>query len=72
MREKREKIRSLLVKYYLTYAWLINELEKQGVSLANTELSDILNDRRRGEKSVKVIEKSVEILEKYGEYYGST
>ncbi len=69
MRAKREKVRLLLQKYYLTYAWLINELEKQGVVVANSELSDILTDRRRSEKAAKVLEKSVEILEKYGECY---
>lgn len=69
MREKREKVKMLMMKYYLTYAWLINELEKLGVVVTNTELSDILNDRRRSEKAAKVLEKSVEILVKYGECY---
>ena len=69
MQEKREKVRTLLSKYCLTYAWLINELEKQQVLISTSEMSDILNCRRRGEKAIVVIDKSIEILEKYGKCY---
>ncbi len=69
MPEKREKIRSLLPKYRLTYAWLIHELEKQKVSVSASEMSDILNYRRQGEKAETVINKSIEILEKYDKCY---
>lgn len=69
MQEKREKVRMLLSKYCLTYAWLINELEKQQISVSTSEISDILNYRRRGDKAVMVIDKSSEILERYGKCY---
>lgn len=69
MQEKREKVRILLSKYCLTYVWLINELDKQHIAVSNSEMSDILNCRRRGEKAVTVIEKSIEILEKYAKCY---
>ncbi len=69
MQEKRERVRVLLSKYCLTYAWLINELEKQGVSVSTSELSDILSCRRRGEKAVTVIDHSIDILNKYGKSY---
>ena len=72
MQEKRERVRVLLCKYCLTYAWLINQLEKHGVLVSASEMSDILNCRRRGQKAVTVIDKSIEILEKYGKYYAET
>lgn len=69
MQKKREKVRILLSKYCLTYAWLINELDKQDIAVSNSEMSDILSCRRRGEKAVTVIDKSIEILEKYAKCY---
>jgi hypothetical protein len=69
MQKRREKVRMFLAKYCLTYGWLINELEKQNVSVSTSELSDILNYRRRGKKADTVINKSIEILEKYVRCY---
>ena len=65
----RENVKILLLKYHLTYAWLINELDKRGLLVSNTELSDILNGRRRGGKAVEVINMAVEVLNKYVKCY---
>ena len=72
MREKIERVRMLLFRYHLSYVWLISELEKQDVTVYATELSDIMAFRRRGKKSVMVIDKSIEILERYGRCYAET
>ena len=69
MREKRERVRVLLLTYHLTYAWLIFELEKRGVKVTSTELCDICHGRRTSEKAVNVIDTSMEILERYGTCY---
>ena len=72
MQEKREKVKVFLLKYHLTYTWLINELEKQGVSVYKEDMSAYLSGRRKGQKAVMVIDKSIEILEKYGKCYAET
>lgn len=69
MQDKREQIRALLSKYYLTHTWLVNELEKRQVLVSASELCDILNCRRRGKKAAVTIDTSIEILERYGHFY---
>lgn len=70
MQEKREKVKVLILKYHLNYTWLINELERQGVNVYKEDMSAYLSGRRKGPKAAAVIEKSIEILERYGECYG--
>ena len=50
MQEKREKVKVLLLKYHLTYTWLINELEKQGVSVYKEDMSAYLSGNDAVEK----------------------
>jgi hypothetical protein len=48
----------------------MNELEKRGISVDKSSLSDILSGRRRsGDKTEKVIDSALTILEKYGKCY---
>lgn len=65
MREDKERILWLLQKNNLTQTWLINMLERSGISVCKTNLSDILRGVRKNETAEKVIENSLEVLEKY-------
>ncbi len=72
MSNARDNIRMLLCRYHLTYAWLINELERtRGIKTRACELSDIMRGARKGRKADTVIAAAHLILKKYGEaYYG--
>lgn len=70
MQEQRERVRVMLCRYHLPQSWLMNELEKRGISVDKSSLSDILNGRRRsGNKTERVIDNALTILEKYGKCY---
>lgn len=70
MQERRERVRVMLCLYHLSQAWLMYELEKRGISVDKSSLSDILSGRRRsGDKTEKVIDSALTILEKYGKCY---
>lgn len=41
MQERRERVRAMLCRYHLSQAWLMYELEKTGVSVDKSSLSDL-------------------------------
>lgn len=65
MKEKRDRIRILLATHHLTHSWLIDQLELKNISVAGNELSEIISGKRKGAKSEKVIEASLEVLNVY-------
>lgn len=65
MKEKADQVRFKLIQNCLKYDWLIAQFEKIGTHLTRTELSDILNGRRTSEKAVMVLDKSIELLNRY-------
>jgi len=69
MQEKSDKVRILLCQYHLTYAWLMSELDKIGISVDKSSLSEILTGRRKRNKAVIVLDGSLEVLGKYGKCY---
>lgn len=70
MQEQRERVRVMLCRFHLSQSWLMNELEKKGVPVDKSSLSDILSGRRRsGNKTELVINSALAILEKYGKCY---
>lgn len=70
MQERRERVRAMLCRYHLSQAWLMYELEKTGVSVDKSSLSDMLGGRRKsGDKTARVIDNALVILEKYGKCY---
>lgn len=70
MQEQRERVRVMLCRFHLPQSWLMNELEKKGVPVDKSSLSDILSGRRRsGNKTELVINSALAILEKYGKCY---
>lgn len=72
MPNARENIRLSLMRYHLTFTWLINELErKQGIKTSSTEMSNILRGIRKGKKVDRLIAAASEILKEYGESYGN-
>ncbi len=65
MEGKGTEIRSKLQKHHLSNVWLINRLEEEGVVTDKTELSSALSGTRRGNKVDRILDKSLEILDKY-------
>lgn len=61
----RKVIKTKLVDYSLTQAWLINQLSKRGVITERSEFSAILSGTRTGNKVDEVLKMSLEILETY-------
>ena len=59
------QIKQQLSKNHLSSTWLIHRLKEIGLSVDKSSLSSILNDTRKGPKSVEVIEKSKVILDNY-------
>ena len=57
-----------LKSHNLTFAWLINRLEMEGVLTDKSEVSSVMSGTRRGPKADLIIEKSNEILDKYDAY----
>lgn len=69
MLEMREKVRLLLKQYHLTNMWLTFELEKVGLSIDGSTISQILTGVRKSPQAKEVIERSFEILERYEKLY---
>lgn len=70
MQEQRERVRVMLCRHHLSQSWLMNELEKRGISVDKSSLSDILSGRRKGgSKTERIINGALTILEKYGKCY---
>lgn len=65
MREKRERIRLMLLRNTLTHTWLINRLEERGIVTEKSELSSALRGVRKGPKVEHIVETSIDILEDY-------
>ena len=60
-----QKIRAKLVELYLSSAWLLNQLERAGVSIQGSVLSNILSGTRKGPQADRVLAESKQILENY-------
>ena len=60
-----QQIRAKLVELYLSSAWLIDQLEKAGVSIQGAVLSNILSGARRGPQADLVLKASKRILDNY-------
>ena len=71
MEDKRLQIKEMLFRNTLTQGWLINRLQKHGVKTDKTELSAILNGRRKGNKVTLVLDTSLLILHDYEEKMGT-
>lgn len=69
MQEKRDQVRMLLCRYHLTNGWLMCELEKIGIEVDKSSLSEILTGRRKRKKAETVINGALTILAKYGDCY---
>lgn len=65
MQKERDEIRILLYRNNLTSTWLINQLDKKGISVDKSELSSALAGSRKGAKIEKVISESLNILHRY-------
>lgn len=65
MKEERDRVRLMLLRNNLTQTWLVNRLESVGVRTDKTELSSALVGRRKGDKVVLIIRKSLEVLRDY-------
>lgn len=65
MKEKITKIKLFMWENNLKNAWLMCELRKRGIIVDKSGLSEILNGRREGKKALDIIQKSMQIIEKY-------
>ncbi len=68
--DSRERVRVLLARNQLRFPWLIDQLAKEGVNTCASELGSGLSGRRKGPKVDTVIEKSLEVLERYESCFG--
>ena len=71
MENKRFRIKEMLMRNVLTQIWLVNQLKRHGVQTDQTELSAVLNGRRKGNKATKIIITSLNILNDYEERMGA-
>ena len=71
MEDKCLQIKEMLFRNTLTQNWLINRLQEQGIKTDKTELSAILNGRRKGNKVTLVLDTSLSILRDYEEKMGT-
>lgn len=69
MVEARNLIRAKLCEYCLTNQWLMNELERSGVTVDKSTLSSALLGRIKGAKPQKIVVESLKIIERYGRCY---
>ena len=60
-----QQIRAKLVELYLSNAWLLNQLERAGVRIHGSVLSNILSGYRKGPQADYVLELSKQILANY-------
>jgi len=65
LEDKCLQIKEMLFRNTLTQNWLINRLQEHGVKTDKTELSAILNKRRKGNKVTLVLDTSLLILRDY-------
>lgn len=71
MYEKREKIRALLAKYYLSVGWLVHHLNRRGIEVTPNVVSNYIAGRRKkSDNAEKVLDASIDILNEYGLLYG--
>ena len=70
MQEKREKVRILLVKYFLNVTWLVNQLNRRGFDVTPQVVNHYISGRRKPDNARRVIDASIDILEEYGRLYG--
>ena len=68
MEDKRFRIKEMLMRNILTQTWLVHQLKKHGVQTDQTELSAVLNGRRKGNKATKIMITSLNILNDYEEW----
>ena len=71
MENKRFRIKEMLMRNVLTQIWLVHQLKRHGVQTDQTELSAVLNGRRKGNKATKIIITSLNILNDYEERMGA-
>ena len=71
MQEKRDAVRAMLCRNRLSQAWLIFELEKAGVLVDKSSLSEILSGARQKKKAAEVIEAAYVILARYESHYAN-
>ena len=65
----RNLVKMFLTKHHLTYAWLVAELDKKGVSTCTTDLSLYLTGKRVGKKASTVLAGALEIAQNYEATY---
>lgn len=68
---ERQQIRIRLQLNHLNSVWLINQLDRHGVTTDRATFSAILAGTRTGPKVDLIIQKSKEILDEYEAHYGS-
>lgn len=68
---ERESIRFRLITNNLSFAWLIQQLDRYGIAVDRTVMSAVMAGTRRGPKADSIIRKSVEILDDYDAYFKS-
>lgn len=66
-----QQIRAKLVELYLSSAWLLNQLEKAGVSIQGSVLSNILSGTRKGPQADRVLAASKQVLDSYEQFESS-
>jgi len=71
LENERFKIKEILMRNILTQTWLVHQLKKHGVQTDQTELSAVLNGRRKGNKATKILITSLNILNDYEEKMGT-
>lgn len=71
MENERFRIKEMLMRNILTQTWLVHQLKKHGVQTDQTELSAVLNGRRKGNKATKIMITSLNILNDYEEKMGT-
>lgn len=71
MQEKRDAVRAMLYRNRLSQSWLIFELEKTGVVVDKSSLSEILSGVRQKKKAAEVIEAACVILARYESHYAN-
>ena len=67
LEDKRFRIKEMLIRNILTQTWLVHQLKRHGVQTDQTELSAVLNGRRKGNKATKIMITSLNILNDYEE-----
>ena len=71
LEDKRFRIKEMLMRNILTQTWLVHQLKRHGVQTDQTELSAVLNGRRKGNKATKIMITSLNILNDYEEKMGT-